>query len=152
MACKGLRANFLSTDTKVEAGQKTSKTTETLIGYTVCCAVVHFHISLNSIIQNPNITNNPIDIEIILFLFVISSLLNKSDLFKRIIKKISPNIIRPNNTARISFWRIIKINGTITKPDVTISKDQFVSHLNLSFFNPNNPAVSSNQICKNFGN
>ena len=36
MASKGLRTAFVSTVTEVEAGDKVSHTTETLICYTVC--------------------------------------------------------------------------------------------------------------------
>lgn len=42
MYLKGLRSAFVSTVTEVEAGDKASNNTETLICYTVCCAVVHF--------------------------------------------------------------------------------------------------------------
>jgi hypothetical protein len=43
MASKGLRAISYQGTRKVEAGYKPSKTSETLIGYIVCCAVVHFY-------------------------------------------------------------------------------------------------------------
>lgn len=38
MASKGLRTVFVTTVTEVEAGNNVSKTTETLICYTVCWA------------------------------------------------------------------------------------------------------------------
>jgi len=38
MASKGLRATFLSTVTKFGVDYQASKTIETLISYTVCCA------------------------------------------------------------------------------------------------------------------
>ncbi|MPL96785.1 hypothetical protein SDC9_42968 [bioreactor metagenome] len=36
MACKGVRAKFLSTVTEIIAGQKLSQPSETLMGYTAC--------------------------------------------------------------------------------------------------------------------
>jgi len=42
MASKGLRTAFASTVTEVDAGANASQTTEILICYTVCCAVVLF--------------------------------------------------------------------------------------------------------------
>ena len=52
MVTKGLRTAFVSTVTKVEAGDKVSQTTETLICYTVCCAVVrYFFLNFKSIFK-----------------------------------------------------------------------------------------------------
>jgi len=42
MVSAGLRATFLSTVTKVEAGDKAPKTIETLINYTACWQIVLF--------------------------------------------------------------------------------------------------------------
>ena len=44
MASKGLRTASVSTVTEVDAGDKALHTTETLICYTVCCALVVNHL------------------------------------------------------------------------------------------------------------
>jgi hypothetical protein len=43
MASKGLRAMSYQVTRKVEADYNPSHTSETLIGYTACCAVVHLY-------------------------------------------------------------------------------------------------------------
>jgi len=47
MASKGVRAISYQGTRKIEAGYNPSHTTETLIGYIVCCVYVHY--SLNQI-------------------------------------------------------------------------------------------------------
>jgi len=46
MASKGLRAITYQVTRKVEAGNKPSRTIETLIGYIVCWRYVHFNLSV----------------------------------------------------------------------------------------------------------
>jgi hypothetical protein len=53
MASKGLRAIFYQVTQKVEAGYNPSHTTETLIGYIVCCVFVLFHFSSLCVFGQP---------------------------------------------------------------------------------------------------
>lgn len=63
MASKGLRTAFVSTVAEVEAGDKVTHTTETLICYTVCCAFVLYlcsrFIALINLIDETVIIVNP---------------------------------------------------------------------------------------------
>lgn len=59
MASKGLRSAFVSTVTKVEAGDKVSHTTETLICYTVCYAALLLSILVKINSLNKITGNNP---------------------------------------------------------------------------------------------
>ena len=54
MASKGLRAISYQVTRKVEAGYNPSHTTETLIGYTACCAFVHYFIQICQAKQSIN--------------------------------------------------------------------------------------------------
>jgi hypothetical protein len=70
MASKGLRAISCQVIRKIEAGYNSSHTSETLIGYTACCAVVHylnFAIKIPIIARGRKITNIPRKIFNILF-------------------------------------------------------------------------------------